>query len=111
MMGGDQPYLVEGPHDLLDSCDVLLKLDDGSELPVHSQVLARCMSVFSGMVAEGPLSKASAKEVVSVPFSDCSLEEATQFLSAIYSVDPWKHITKASALSISRLSHKYGVEV
>lgn len=110
-MGGDQPYLAEGPQDLLDSCDVLLKLDDGSELPVHSPVLARCMSVFSGMVAGGPLSNASATDTVSVPFSECSLEEATQLLSALYSVDPSEHITKTSALSISRLSHKYGVEV
>ena len=44
-MGGAQPYLAKGPKDLLESCDVLLKLDDDSELPAHSQILARYMSV------------------------------------------------------------------
>ena len=110
-MEGGQPYLAGGPKDLLDSCDILLKLDDGSELPAHSQVLARCMSVFSGMVAEGPLSEASAKNVVSVPFSECSLMEATRFLSAMYSFQAIECIDEGSALSIARLSHKYGGEV
>ena len=110
-MGGDKPYLAAGPVDLQESCDVLLKLDDGTELPVHSHVLARCMSVFSGMVAGGPLSKASAENVVSVPFSECSAEQATRFLSAIYSFKASEYIDNESALSIARLSHKYGVEV
>ena len=111
-MAGGQPYLAEGPKDLLDSCDILLKLDDGSELPAHSQILARFMSVFSGMcVAGGPLIKASAENVVSVPFSECSVEEATSFLSAIYAFRASEHLNKGSALSIARLSHKYGGEV
>ena len=55
-MESNQPHLAEGPKDVLESCDVLLKLDDGTELPAHSQVLARCMPVFCGMLAEGPLS-------------------------------------------------------
>lgn len=110
-MGSGQPYLATGPVDLLESCDVLLKLDDGTELPVHSQVLARCMSVFSGMVAGGPLSKASSENVVSVPFNECSAEEATRFLSAIYSFSASEYIDNRSALSIARLSHNYGVEV
>ena len=111
-MGGAQPYLAKGPKDLLESCDVLLKLDDDSELPAHSQILARYMSVFSGMVvAGGPLTKASAENVVSVPFSECSVAEATRFLSAIYSFRPSEHINEGSALSIARLSHKYDGEV
>ena len=111
-MEGSQPYLTDGPDDLVESCDVLLKLDDGKELPVHSQVMARCMPVFSGMVAAGgPLSKASAENVVSVPFNECSLEEATRFLSAIYSSQALEYIDEGSALSMARLSHKYGGEV
>ena len=110
-MGSSQPYLAQGPTDLLESCDVLLKLDDGTELPVHSQILARCMSVFSGMVATGgPLSKASADNVISVPFNDCSMEDASLFLSAVYSSRALEHLQK-SALSNARLSHKYGGEV
>ncbi len=111
-MGGDHPYLATGPVDLLESCDVLLKLDGGSELPVHSQVLARCMPVFSGMVvAGGPLSKASVENVISVPFSDCSLEEANRFMLAVYSYKASKYIDIGSALSIAKLSHKYAMEV
>ena len=111
-MGGSQPYLAMGPKGLLESCDVLLKLDGGSELPAHSQVLARCMSVVSDMmVAGGPLAKASAENVVRVPFGECLLEEASRFLSAIYSSRASEHIDEGSALSIARLSHKYGGEV
>lgn len=110
-MAKTQRYLASGPHDLLNSCDVLLKLEDGTELPAHSQVLARCMPVFSGMVDGGPLLQASPSNVVSVPFGDCSSEEAGRFLSAVYSFRAHEHIDEHSALSIARLSHKYGVEV
>ncbi len=79
-MEGTQPYLAEGSVDLLESCGVLLKLDDGSELPVHSQVLARCMPVFAGMIAPGgPLSKASGENVMSVPFNNFSVSEAKPY--------------------------------
>ena len=111
-MEGGRPYLAGGPDDLVESCDVLLKLDDGTELPVHSQVLARCMPVFSGMVAAGgPLADASAKNVISLPFSECSLEEANRFLSATYSYKASEYIDEGSAFSIAQLSHKYGWEV
>ena len=93
------------------SCDMLLKLDDGTEMPAHSQVLARCTSVFSGMVDEGPLFIASPKKPVSVPFGECSPEEAGHFLSAVYSVRASELIDEKSALSIAKLSHKYGAEV
>ena len=110
-METNQRYLASGPQDLRNSCDILLKLDDGTELPAHSQVLARCMPIFSGMLDGGPLSNASATNVVSVPFGECSLEEAAQSLSAIYSFTLYEHISVKAALSIARLSHKYGVEV
>ena len=92
------------------SCDILLKLDDGNVLPAHSQVL-ESLPVFSGMVEEGLLSRGSATNDVSVPFTDCSVEEACRFLSAVYSCDAKEHITDKSALSIARLSNKYGEEV
>ena len=110
-MGSEQPYLAEGSQGLQKTCDVVLKLDDGTELPVHSQVLARCPPVFFGMLDGGPLSEASASKVVSVPFSECSVKEAQCFLSIIYSLRGSEHIDIHSALSLARLSHKYGVEV
>ena len=110
-MGSHYPYLAEGPQGLLKTCDVVLKLDDGTELPVHSQLLARCSPVLFGMLDGGPLSNTSAATTVSVPFSECSVLEAQNFLSAIYSFKATEHIDISSALSIARLSHKYDVGV
>ena len=110
-MEQDHCYLGERPEDFIKSCDILLSLDDGTELPVHSPVLARCSPVFRGMVAEGTLATAGKGKPVTVPFSECSREEATKFLSVLYYLKPHEHINKASALSIARLGDKYGVKV
>ena len=104
-------YLMEGSEGLFESCDILLILDDGSDLPVHSQVLARCSPLFHGMLNEGTLSSASAAKKIILPFSGCSREEATDFLSVIYSLRPHKYIDVTSALSIARLGDNYGVKV
>ncbi|CAL5225856.1 g8639 [Coccomyxa viridis] len=109
-MGSSHPYFAKGQRNPLESCDILLKLDDGTELPAHIQVLARCMPIFDDMLAGGPLAKASMTNVVRVPFSDCSLEEARHFLAAIYSIEASEYIDERSALSRARLSHKYGGE-
>ena len=100
-------------EDLLETCDILLRLDDqnGSHLPVHSQVLTRCSPVFRGMAKEGLFTRASTSEKVLVPFSDCTREEAISFLSVVYAVRPHEHVKEASALSVARLSDKYGVKV
>ena len=111
-MKSTPPYLAEGPEGFQNSWDILLSLDDGNTLPAHSQILARCIPVFAGMVdGGGPLTKASAANVISVPFSDCSLVEATNFISAIYSLEPHLQIDKTSALAIARLGDKYSVKV
>ncbi len=107
----DGEYLKEGPRSLLKSCDIVLQLDDGAELPAHSQVLARCSGVFSDMLDGGPLSSTSPGHRITLPFSDCSKEEAVRFLSPVYSSKPDKHIDEASALSIAKLGHKYGTQV
>ena len=104
-------YLDEGPEYLFESCDMKLSLDDGTRMPVHSQVLARCSPVFHGMVAGGTVKTPTAEKMVTVPFGDCSRQEATKFLSAIYSLNPRKHIDEASAFSIARLGDRYGVKV
>ena len=111
MMAEDHRYLQGGPEDLVDSCDVMLSLDDGTQLPVHSQVLARCSPLFHGMVKEGILSSASASTTISLPFSECSRQEATNFLSAVYTLRSPDDIDKASAFSIAHLGDKYGVYV
>lgn len=110
-MAQEYSYLKEGPEGLLENCDILLCLDDSSKLPVHSSVLARCSPLFNGMANEGALSKATAGSMVTVPFTDCSQEEATSFLSALYSLKPQKHINETTNLSIARLADKCGVKV
>ena len=111
MMDQEYSHLDEGPEYLLETCDILLSLDDGSKVPVHSQVLARCSPVFHGMVVEGTVTKPTAGHTVTVPFGDCSREEATNFLSVLYSLKPYKHINHASAFSIARLGDRYDVKV
>ena len=91
--------------------NILLILDDGSKLPVHSSVLARCSPLFMEMANEGTLSKAPAGSMVTVPFTDCSQEEATSFLSVLYSLKPHKHINETTGLSIAQIGDKCGVKV
>lgn len=111
MMEEEYCYLKEGPEGLRQNCDILLSLDDGSKVPVHSSVLARCSPLFNGMVNEGTLSRATAGSTVTVPFTDCSQEEATSFLSVMYSLRPQKHINATSGLSIAQIADNCGVKV
>lgn len=50
MQAAQKYAYCEGHSGLLNSCDILLKLDDGSEIPAHSQILARCSGVFADML-------------------------------------------------------------
>ncbi len=100
-------------RDLLNSCDILLSLDDqnGSHLPVHSQVLARCSPVLREMMKKGLLTSATPSQKIIVPFGDCTREEAISFLSIVYSLRPHEYVDETSALSVARLGDKYGVKV
>ena len=110
-MKDEHCYLMEGPEGLRETCDVLLNLDDGTQLPVHSPVIARCSPLFHSMLAEGILINTSAASNVALAFGECSQEEAIAFLSVVYSLAPHKHIVKESAMSVARLGDKYGVKV
>ena len=104
-------YLAEGPEGLANSCDILLILDDGTQLPAHSQVLARYSKVFSDMLGGGPLFSASPSSKIDLPLSGCSGNVVIKFLSAIYSARPYKHINEEVALPVAELAHKYGMKV
>ena len=52
------------------------KLDDGTELPVHSRLMAHYIPVFYGMLDSGTLSATFVLNKVRTPCSDCSEEEA-----------------------------------
>ena len=45
-------YLDWTPEAYIKRCDVLLKLDDGSELPAHAEFLARFSKVCASMMLE-----------------------------------------------------------
>ena len=113
MAGAAVPkYLAGSPKGFAHSCDILLKLDDGSEVPAHSQVLARYSKVFSDMLEEdGPLNRASGTSKVIVPINECSKDEAIQWLCVVYSFAPTSLIGEATGLSTARLAHKYGMKV
>ena len=108
-------YFAEGPKCLVNSCDILLRLDDhhhdGTRLPAHSHVLARFSPVFAGLLDGGSLSGASREHQVELPVTDCSREEAIPFLSVLYSASPDKRIDQASAMSSAKLAHRFGMQV
>jgi len=111
-MTADPAYLADGSDNFLAVCDVVLTLEDNSELPAHSQVLARCSHVFSAMLGkDGPLHTASAANKVRVPLSDCTKEIAIIFLSAVYSGKLSRHIDTETAMCVARQGHKYGMKV
>ena len=113
----EHAYLALRPDSPPQACDVLLKLDDGTELPVHTRVLARHSIFFRDMLdlgEAGPLSGASATCKIEVPLTDCPREVASGCLSIIYSLPSMSQaslLSKVLLLSIARLAHKSNMEV
>ena len=85
-------YLEEYRKSFLKGCDVLLKLDDGTELPTHSHNLARASKVCEAMLDDGVLGGTSTSEKVILPITDCSRATAISLLSALYSRRPIENI-------------------
>ena len=113
-MASTEPFRIEPDEWYLSRAlrktwNVLLKLDDGKLLPAHSLFLALRMPVFARMLGDGGLlASASTLNVVTVPFSGCSLLEARKFLSVVYSHESAeRHINDDTNLSIARISHMY----
>ena len=106
-------YLNGGPEHFVKVCDVLLKLDDGSELPAHSQMLARSSSGCADMLNDGPLSHASPLKKATLPLTDCSRATVTDLLSVLHSRDATVHIKKDSTgcLAMASLAHKLDMKV
>ena len=110
-MEKNQVYFAKVSERLINTCDIVRKLDDGSALPVHYQIIARFSHVFADMLDGGPLAGALGSAKVTLPLSECSKEDALTFLSIMYSPDPRGHIEETSALSIASIEHKYGMKV
>jgi len=107
-------YLIGRPAGFGICYDILLRLDDGTELPAHTQMLARHSEMFCNMLHEdsGALISASALERTVVPMSDCSRDTAIAFLSVVYSSQlNTEKLDKTSALPTAGLAHKYNMKV
>ncbi len=113
----EHAHLALRPDSRPQTCDILLRLDDGTTLPVHSRVLAQHSMFFRDMLDlgdAGPLSAASAACKVEVPLSDCPREVASGTLSILYSLPSMSqasHLPKKLLLSIARLGHKFDMKV
>ncbi len=105
-------YLEYIPKSYAKNFDVLLKLDDGSELPAHAQILARYSKVCADMLDDGPLSAASAVNKVELPITDCSRDTAVSLLNVLYSpARPTEHISLESSMDLASLAHKLDMKV
>ncbi len=107
----DHPYLDGKPEGFVKSCDVLLKLDDGSQLPAHSHILTLHSKVCADMLDDGPLSAASALKKVELPLTDCSKDTAVSLLEVLYSYQPVEEITQDNSMAIAGLAHKLDMKV
>ena len=113
----EHTYLALRPDSPPQTCDSLLRLDDGTRLPVHSRVLQTYSIVFRDMFSDlnynEPLSASSpARE--ELPFVDCSREVATGFLSMLYSAVSMSEaglLSRDLLNSIARLGHKFDIKV
>ena len=112
-MDGNLTYLDDCSEEFVRSCDLLLKLDDGSVLPAHSQILARYSGVFASMLDGGPLSDISATKKATVPLSDCSRTAASSLLSVLYTgpCQPMEHIKWESCMLVANVAHKLDIKV
>ncbi len=110
-MDAKYDYLDGKPEIFEKCCDVLLKLDDGSKLPVHSPILAQYSTVVADMLDDGPLSTTSAKQRAELPLTDCTRDTANRFLTVLYSHEAVKHITKDTSMDIASLAHKLNMKV
>ena len=90
---------------------MLLKLDDKSQLPAHSQILALHSKVCADMLDDGPLPAASAVKKAVLPLTDCSKDTAVSLLNVLYSYQPVKMITQDFSMAIASLAHKLDMKV
>ena len=81
----EHAYLTLRPDSPPQICDILLRLDDGTRLPVQSRVLAQYSPVFRICLTLGPSQLPRQLQEKSCRFFDCPREVATGCLSMLYS--------------------------
>ncbi len=82
-MPEDFPYFRKAPAGVVKLADVLLTLDSGEELPVHSAFLFAHSQTFFDI-----LSTSSAEAPQRLPLPNCNKHEALVFLSYLYAANP-----------------------
>ena len=98
-------------EDFRKSCNVLVQTDDGVNLPVHTQILAKHSKVCAAMLADGLLSAASVQQKAVLPLTECSTATAIRLLRVLYSNEPIKYIPQNSSMAIASLAHKLDMQV
>lgn len=107
-------YLEGKPESFKSTADVILVLDCGEELPVHSSILSAHSEPLSDMLlSTRPIKRArtdSLSSVIKVPFPNCSSTDADVFLRHMYSLDTAKTLSMENAKCVVPLAHKFAVK-
>lgn len=106
-------YLEGKPESFKNSTDIILVLDSGDELPVHSAIISAHSEPLCEILTlkQGKKAKvADGKSINRVPFPDCSQSAAVSFLQYLYTLNPAEVLTIKSAQSVVHLAHKFDLE-
>ncbi len=98
-------YFAGKPAGLARSADVLLVLDSGEELPVHSAFLTAHSNLFCDMLSVARKSAEKAK----LPVTDCSKDSAVALLNYIYDTGFGDREQVDKAQEIVHLADKLGM--
>ncbi len=110
-MGSEHSYLLGKPGWFRKSADVLLVLDSGKELPVHSNIFSLHSEILCDMFTSTANTELKMGASCRLPFPGCSEEEANALLLHVYDPEGRSHaLSIKSAQSLSSLAHKYGLD-
>jgi len=106
-------YLEGKPESFKNSTDIILVLDSGDELPVHSAIISAHSEPLCEILTlkQGKKGKGNdGKSMNRVPFPDCSPSAAVSFLQYLYTLNPAEVLTINSAQAVVRLADKFDLE-
>lgn len=102
----DLIYFRKAPAGVVDSADVLLILDSGEEMPVHSAFLCAHSQTFYEI-----LSASKAEGQRRLPLPSCDLKAALVFLQYLYAADTGELLktNEQSARCVAAFAHKFAM--
>lgn len=100
-------YLRNSPAGCIDSADVLLILDSGDKLPVHSAFLITQSEVFQEL-----LTSTKCEGQRRLPLQECPREDAIVLLQYLHAADKGKLFSSdiLNAKKLASLAHKYSMK-